>query len=198
MWSLPSIFPAGLEKKIFIGFGVNPRWLPNHVTYDIMCEPFVPHGWAVIHVKFRLDLFSYFREDFFLTIWLPNHATDDVIIFFSVDHFIPRWSSKIFILLRCSVLHMQLWHHHEGTDDLIKKTSHSFPMRSLCSVSSFNCFFLRNCLSDWDEILTIGATTHVECLNHNYDVIGHMVWQSCWKNGKNLDLYLWNCTKEKN
>ena len=28
------------------------------------------------------------------------------------------------------------------------------------------------------------ATTYVECFNDNYDVIGHVVWQPCWKNGK--------------
>ena len=37
-----------------------------------------------------------------------------------MDHFIPRWSSKFFILIGCSVLHMQLWHHNEGTSDVIK------------------------------------------------------------------------------
>ena len=59
------------------------------------------------------------------------------------------------------------------------------------------CVFLRNHLSDWDEIFTIGATPHVKCFNDNYDIIGHVVWQSCLKNGKTLDLYLWNRTKEK-
>ena len=34
----------------------------------------------------------------------------------------------------------------------------------------------------------ISATTHVECFNDNYDIIGHVVWQPCWKNGKTLDL----------
>ena len=37
-----------------------------------------------------------------------------------VDHFIPRWSSKIFILIRRRVPHMQLWRHNEGTYDVIK------------------------------------------------------------------------------
>ena len=50
--------------------------------------------------------------------------------------------------------------------------------------------FLHNRLSDRDKIFTIAATTHVECFNHNYDVIGHVVWQPCWKNGKTLDLHL--------
>ena len=48
--------------------------------------------------------------------------------------------------------------------------------------------FLRSRLSDWDEIFTIGATTHAECFNDNYDVIGHVVWHPYWKNGKTLDL----------
>ena len=46
---------------------------------------------------------------------------------------------KIFIMIRCDVLHMQLWRHNEGTSDVIKK-SHSFPMRSTCDVPSFNFF----------------------------------------------------------
>ena len=28
----------------------------------------------------------------------------------------------------------------------------------------------------------------MECVNDNYDVTGHVVWQACWKNGKTLDL----------
>ena len=31
-------------------------------------------------------------------------------------------------------------------------------------------------------------TLHVKCFNDNYDVIGHVVWQQCWKIGKTLDL----------
>uniref|UniRef100_A0A8C4Q0P0 Reverse transcriptase domain-containing protein n=1 Tax=Eptatretus burgeri TaxID=7764 RepID=A0A8C4Q0P0_EPTBU len=49
--------------------------------------------------------------------------------------------------------------------------------------------FLRNRLADCDEIFTIGGTNHVECFRVNYDVIGHVVWQPCWKNGKPLNLY---------
>ena len=41
------------------------------------------------------------------------------------------------------------------------------------------------------------ATTHVECFIDNYDIIGHVLWQPCWKNVKNLDHHLWNRTKEK-
>ena len=41
-------FPLDLCSRsgedFFMGFRVNPIWLPNHVTYEIMCEPFVPHG----------------------------------------------------------------------------------------------------------------------------------------------------------
>jgi len=36
---------------------------------------------------------------------------------------------------------------------------------------------LRSRLSDREEIFTIGATTHAECFNDNYDVVGHVVWQ---------------------
>ena len=52
--------------------------------------------------------------------------------------------------------------------------------------------FQHNRLSDRDEISIIGAPTHVERFNDNYDVIGHVVCQPCWKNGKTLGL----CTKE--
>ena len=67
-------------------------------------------------------------------IWLPNHVTNDVMKFFSVDHFIPRWPSKMFILIGCGVLHMQLWSH--------KKKSHSFPMMCTCYLPSFNFFLV--------------------------------------------------------
>jgi len=46
--------------------------------------------------------------------------TDDIIKKNSVKHFMPRWPSKIFILSRCSVLHLQFWRHNEGTYDVIK------------------------------------------------------------------------------
>ena len=42
-----------------------------------------------------------------------------------------------------------------------------------------------------------GATTHVECSNDNYDIIGHMVWQPCWKNGKTLDLCISETAQRK-
>ena len=92
-----------------------------------MCEPFVPHGQAVIHVKFRLDLFSYFREEDFWRFFFCCLNQDCQITwpmtscFFFVAHFIPIWPSKIFILIGCGILHMQLWCHNEGPDDVIKK-----------------------------------------------------------------------------
>ena len=57
--------------------------------------------------------------------------------------------------------------------------------------------FLHNHLSDWNEIFTIGATTHVECFNYNYDIIGHIVWQPCWKSQKILDLCISETTQRK-
>ena len=48
--------------------------------------------------------------------------------------------------------------------------------------------FVRNHLVDWDEVFTIGATSHVECFNDKYDVIGHVVWQPYRKIRKTLDL----------
>ena len=73
------------------------------------------------------------------TIWLPNHVTDDVMIFFLMDHFIPRWPSKIFILIGCGLPHMQLWRHNEGTYDAIKNETYS-PWRvlAMCQVSIFS------------------------------------------------------------
>ena len=67
---------------------------------------------------------------------------------------------------------------------------------SVClSAQNFHVF-LRNRLSDWAKIFTIGGTTHEECFNDNYDIIGQVVWQPYWKNFG--PLYLWNRTKEKN
>ena len=57
--------------------------------------------------------------------------------------------------------------------------------------------FLRNRLSDWDKIFTRGATTHAECFNDNYDVIGHVAWQPCWRKGKKLDLCISETTPRK-
>ena len=52
-------------EKIFIGVGVNPIWLPNHVTYDVIRVNllFLMDRWS--YVKFRLDLCSHFREEDF-------------------------------------------------------------------------------------------------------------------------------------
>ena len=53
-------------------------------------------------------------------------------------------------------------------------------------------------MSDRGKIFTIGATTHVECLNDNYDVIGYVVWQPYCKNGKTLDLCISETAPRKN
>jgi len=45
--------------------------------------------------------------------------TDNVTKKVCVDHFIQRWPSKFFILIGCSILHMQLWCHNKGTYDVI-------------------------------------------------------------------------------
>ena len=58
----------------------------------------------------------------------------------------------------------------------------------VCLFAQNFCVFPCNHLSDRDKIFNIAANTHVECFNDNYDVIGHLVWQPCWKNRKNLDL----------
>ena len=60
-------------------------------------------------------------------------------ISFSVDHFIPRWPSKNFILIRCSVLHMQLSRHNEGIYDIIKSRSYSpLPGLAMCQIVIFS------------------------------------------------------------
>ena len=59
---------------------------------------------------------------------------------FSVDQFIPWWPSKIFILIACRVLCIQMWCLSKGTDDIIKKKSHLFSIGSTdrCQVSIFH------------------------------------------------------------
>ena len=71
------------------------------------------------------------------TIWLPNYVTDDVINFFSVHHFILRWPSKMFILIRCGILPMQLWLHNEGTNDISKNHTYSPWVLATYNVSIF-------------------------------------------------------------
>ena len=39
-----------------------------------------------------------------------------------VNHFIPRWPAKFFILIGCGVLHINLWRHNEDSYDVIKIT----------------------------------------------------------------------------
>jgi len=47
------------------------------------------------------------------------------------------------------------------------------------------------------EIFTKDATTNAECFGDNYDVIGHIVWQPCWKKGKTLDLCIFKTAQWK-
>ena len=58
--------------------------------------------------------------------------------FFCINQFIPRWPSKIFILIGYSVLHMQLWCHTEGTDDIIKSL---IPHVEYLTRATFQFFF---------------------------------------------------------
>ena len=102
------------------------------------------HALGNICVKFHLNLFSHFGEEGFWRfiekqkpIWLPNHLTDDISKKIFVDHFIPRWPSKFFILIRYNVLHMQLWHHSKGTYDIIKKSLISHEEYLLCAKFQF-------------------------------------------------------------
>ena len=102
----PSICPAVLENKIFfIAFLVNPIWLLNHVNYDII----------YVNLLFLMDRWSYVwsfasiclatSEKIFeglknkkTKIWLPNHVTDDINVFFlfcgSFYHLGIKWSTE--------------------------------------------------------------------------------------------------------
>ena len=61
-------------------------------------------------------------------------------------------------------------------------TSHQKAFLNACPHRTFLIFSATAC---WvDKIFNIGATIRVECFNHNYDVIVHVVWQPCWKNGE--------------
>ena len=71
-----------------------------------------------------------------------------------------RWPSKISILIGCGVLHMQLWHHNEGTYDIIKITHSPWGVRAMCQVSIFSLvrvlqrskvspFFQYGCHTTW-------------------------------------------------
>ena len=62
---IPFNLPSHLKKRVLKGFWVNPKWLPNHVTYGVIGgKLFLLHGQAVMPVMFLLDLFSRFGEDF--------------------------------------------------------------------------------------------------------------------------------------
>ena len=109
-----------------------------------------------------------FLKVFFITIWLPNHVTDGIIKFFPVDHFIPRLPSKIFILIRCSVLHIQLWRHNEGTYDIIitKHTYSSWGELAMCQVSIFSFVRFQRCRGPKFSIFPTWLPNHV-----TYDII---------------------------
>ena len=113
--------------------------------------------------------------------------------FFSVDHFIPWWPSKIFILIGCSVLHMQLWHHNKGTYDVIKITLIPHEEYLLCAKFQFFplCRFREKVHSF--SVFPIWLPNHV-----TYDIIiiiktFHM--SSC-SNGENF-VSIWQAVAEK-
>jgi len=57
--------------------------------------------------------------------------------------------------------------------------------------------FLCNPLSNWHKFFTMYATIHEDCFNDNYVVIGPVVWQPSWKNGKTLDFCISETTPWK-
>ena len=124
-----------------------------------------------------------FLKFFFFKTWLLNHMTDDVIIFFSVDHFIPKWHSKNFILIRCGVLHKQLWHHNEGTYDIIKKITYSpWGVLAMCQVSNFSLVrFQRYRGPKFFRFSNMAATPHdIWCHNYHWN-IPHEESHQWWK-----------------
>ena len=103
VWSFPSIYPDVLEKKIFfIGFRVNPIWLLNHVTSDVIlwtfCSSWIDGHTCTVSPRSVQPLqrrcLKVLKKT--KTIWLPNHVTDDVINFFFCGPFYPSMTLKNF------------------------------------------------------------------------------------------------------
>ena len=103
--------------------------------------------------------------------------------FFSVDHFIPKWPSKIFRLIGCGVLHMQLWRHNEGTYDVIKILipHEEYLLRAKFQFSPW-CGF-RDTEVQGFSVVPIWLPHHV-----TYDVITiiRTFYMSCRTNGENF------------
>ena len=114
--------------------------------------------------------------------------------FFSVNQFIPWWPSKMFRLIRCSILHMQLWRHNKGIYDI--KTSHQFPMRSTYYLPSFNCFL--GAVSDSEvQSFSVFPTWLPQLMAYDVIIIIETFYMSSRTNGENL-VSIWQAVTEKN
>ena len=123
-----------LCRTVIIGISHRQIFLKDSLLVDSRISHSCSHfGKILVTRGVTLVLFIFI----FFTIWLSNHVTDDVIKNFSVDHFIPRWPWKIFILTRCSILHKQFWHHNEGTYDVITSTHIPHEEYLLCAKFQF-------------------------------------------------------------
>jgi len=78
---------------------------PCNLGDVIVGELFVPHGEAMIPVKFHLNLCNRFGEKFWSFFYVKNKNACrttwamNVINFFSTLQFSPRWPSKVFLLI---------------------------------------------------------------------------------------------------
>ena len=172
---LQILIRTSFEWCIFIGFSVNLIWLPNHVTNDIMCEPFLRHGQAVIRVKFRLDLFSHFREKDFWRFKKKIQYGCRIMWPMASNFFLwticSRDDPQIFIPIRCSVLHMQLWCHTEGTKDVMKKKITLIPHEEYLPCAKFQFFsFVRFQRYRGPKFFSFSnmAATPCDLWRHNY------------------------------
>ena len=52
--------------------------------------------------------------------------------------------------------------------------------------TELSCFSLQPLDGLRKKKFNIGVTTHVECFNDNYDVIGYVLWQPYWKKKEKL------------
>ena len=117
-------------------YGCQTMW-PMTSTKGTFCS-----SWIGIHTcevsPRSVQPLQFFQTIIFLKVFFNNMAAESHDrshhqCSFSMNHFIPRWPSKCFILIRCSILHMQLWHHNEGTYVVIKNQ-----LIHTCRVPSFN------------------------------------------------------------
>ena len=106
--------------------------------------------------------FYYFLKPYGCRVTWPMTSSN-----FFVDHFIPRWLSIFFILIGCSIIHMQLWYHNKGSYDVIKKITYSpWEVLCRCQVSIFSMERFRRCRGPTFLLFPTWLPHHM-----NYDII---------------------------